>query len=307
MTCLTHNSDMIYSYVLDPFMCVPYSHVWQDPFICATWLFVLETRLLKYDSKNIRYEYMTHSQVWPWLVRLKRITPEPTALNSLREALSVSPCLHHCPVSLIETERPSLSLSVPLIVSFFLSLTCVYVYYGVATISSMLKNIGLFCKRALQKRPIFCRETYLFKHPTNRSHPISDFAKRAQILIHMCDMIHSQQWDTTFSIQDVLESCGTYEWIPTREMDSNKSCSYVPHDSFVNVTYVPHDSNKSCTTFSIHMCHMTTFSIHMCHMTHSYVPHDSFVNVTRSHVWQDPFICAKSPIRIRHATLKAWL
>jgi len=36
----------------------------------------------------------------------------------------------------------------------------------------MLKNIGLFCKRALQKRPIFCKETYIFKHPTHRSHPI---------------------------------------------------------------------------------------------------------------------------------------
>ena len=45
--------------------------------------------------------------------------------------------------------------------------------YGVATISRMLKNIGLFCKRALQKRPIFCKETYIFKHPTHRSHPIA--------------------------------------------------------------------------------------------------------------------------------------
>jgi len=48
---------------------------------------------------------------------------------------------------------------------------CIYTY-GVATISRLLKIIGLFCKRALQKRPIFCKETYIFKHPTNRSHPI---------------------------------------------------------------------------------------------------------------------------------------
>jgi len=39
--------------------------------------------------------------------------------------------------------------------------------------SRMLKNIGLFCKRALQKRPVFCKETCIFKHPTHRSHPIS--------------------------------------------------------------------------------------------------------------------------------------
>jgi len=36
----------------------------------------------------------------------------------------------------------------------------------------MLINIGLFCKRALQKRPVFCKETCIFKHPTHRSHPI---------------------------------------------------------------------------------------------------------------------------------------
>ena len=40
--------------------------------------------------------------------------------------------------------------------------------------SRMLKNIGLFCKRALQKRPVFCKETYIFKHPAHRSHPISN-------------------------------------------------------------------------------------------------------------------------------------
>ena len=44
--------------------------------------------------------------------------------------------------------------------------------YGVATISRLLELKGLFCKRALQKRPIFFKETYNFKEPTNRSHPI---------------------------------------------------------------------------------------------------------------------------------------
>jgi len=35
--------------------------------------------------------------------------------------------------------------------------------YGVATISRLLKNIGLFCKRALQKRPIFCKRDLQFE------------------------------------------------------------------------------------------------------------------------------------------------
>jgi len=37
---------------------------------------------------------------------------------------------------------------------------------GVATISRLLKIIGLFYKRALQKRPIFSKERYNFKEPT---------------------------------------------------------------------------------------------------------------------------------------------
>ena len=43
---------------------------------------------------------------------------------------------------------------------------------GVASISRLLKIIGLFCKRALQKRLYSAKETYDFKEPTNRSHPI---------------------------------------------------------------------------------------------------------------------------------------
>jgi len=41
--------------------------------------------------------------------------------------------------------------------------------YGVAKISRMLKNTGFFCTRALQKRPVFCKETCSFKHPTSYS------------------------------------------------------------------------------------------------------------------------------------------
>ena len=47
--------------------------------------------------------------------------------------------------------------------------------YGVAMISTLLKIIDLFCKRALQKRLYSAKETYNFKEPTNRSHPISPF------------------------------------------------------------------------------------------------------------------------------------
>jgi len=42
----------------------------------------------------------------------------------------------------------------------------------VAMISRLLKSIGLFCKRALQKRLYSAQETYDLKEPTNLSHPI---------------------------------------------------------------------------------------------------------------------------------------
>ena len=51
--------------------------------------------------------------------------------------------------------------------------------YVVATISRILKIIGLFCKRALQKRLYDEKETYNFKEPTSRSHPI--FARGSSV------------------------------------------------------------------------------------------------------------------------------
>jgi len=34
--------------------------------------------------------------------------------------------------------------------------------YGVATIGGLLKNVSLFCKKALQTRPIFCKRDLYF-------------------------------------------------------------------------------------------------------------------------------------------------
>jgi len=52
--------------------------------------------------------------------------------------------------------------------------------YGVTTISRLLKIICLFCKRALSKRRYSANETYNFKEPANRSHPIPDRFDRSQ-------------------------------------------------------------------------------------------------------------------------------
>ena len=55
-------------------------------------------------------------------------------------------------------------------------------YYGVVMISRLLKIIRLFCKRALLKRRYSAKETYDFKEPTNRGHPIASLASLAVLV-----------------------------------------------------------------------------------------------------------------------------
>jgi len=69
--------------------------------------------------------------------------------------------------------------------------------YGVATMSRLLKSIGLFCKRALPKRPIFFKETFNFEEPTNRSHAI----QKETCCTHTTWSFYTQ--DTHFQVGDV--------------------------------------------------------------------------------------------------------
>jgi len=46
-------------------------------------------------------------------------------------------------------------------------------WYGVATISRLLKIISLFCRIWSFLCGSFTKETYNFKEPINRSHPIA--------------------------------------------------------------------------------------------------------------------------------------
>ena len=89
--------------------------------------------------------------------------------------------------------------------------------YGVATISRLHKIICLFCKRALLKRLYSAKETYNFKEPTNRSHPIATaesllcvyecIHKCIHIYIHTCIYIHTYMYVCTITArgkQDVV-------------------------------------------------------------------------------------------------------
>jgi len=68
------------------------------------------------------------------------------------------------------------------------------VWYGVALVSRIDKMIGLFCKRALQKRRYSAKVTYNLIDPTDRSHPIvtSHNALLLWLSSPYCSLSHSR-------------------------------------------------------------------------------------------------------------------
>jgi len=83
-------------------------------------------------------------------------TPSPT------RSLSFAPCL-----------RLSRSFFISFSLSLFSSLSRIHACYGVAMIIRLLKIISLFCRIQSLLQGSFAKETYNFKAPTHRSHPIS--------------------------------------------------------------------------------------------------------------------------------------
>ena len=65
---------------------------------------------------------------------------------------------------------------------------------GVATISRLLKITGLFCRISSLLEVSFTKETYNFKEPINRRHPIDDIT------------IHIRHIDLLWWVQDGEES-----------------------------------------------------------------------------------------------------
>jgi len=65
----------------------------------------------------------------------------------------------------------------------------------VASISRLLKIVGLFCKRALENKRYSAKETCDFKEPTNRSH-------RIVVNAVVCDW-RDNMW--TSDVEDILD------------------------------------------------------------------------------------------------------
>jgi len=130
--------------------------------------------------------------------------------------------------------------------------------YGVATMSRLLKIMGLFCKRALQNRRYSAKETYNFKEPTNRSH-LTHYVHTwvsfdrlwmghdyyIWILVNGSWWVMSHIWMS--HVTHTNESCHTYEWVM----------------SHIRMSHVTH-MNESWYTYEWVMSH-----IRMSHVTHT--------------------------------------
>ena len=82
---------------------------------------------------------------------------------------------------------------------------CTYIYkyphykqnlesYGVATISTLLKITGLFCRISSLLQGSFAKETYHFKEPTTRSHPIPNIVTAAPLFQNTHTYTHTQDF-----------------------------------------------------------------------------------------------------------------
>jgi len=70
--------------------------------------------------------------------------------------------------------------------------------YGAATISRLLKIIGLFCRISSLLYGSFAKETCHFKEPTNRSQPTAASSERATpVLVCTCMHTHTHTPTTT--------------------------------------------------------------------------------------------------------------
>ena len=71
--------------------------------------------------------------------------------------------------------------------------------YGVATISRLIKIIGLFCRISSLLEGSFAKETYYLKEPTNRSHLISHPPLSLKSMFWRCAVIVSKYISSTVS------------------------------------------------------------------------------------------------------------
>jgi len=136
----------------------------------------------------------------------------------------------------------------------------------------LLRIIGLFCERALQKRLYSAKETYDGVICMNA--PIGVTCMNAPI--HMNECIMSRVWMSQVICMN--ECCYTWQWVTS---------SYTLHDSSINVTWC------------IHSCELALSYIHTYH---------SFIHIT-CYTWQwvtsRVWMSRVASIRVHHTAAHA--
>jgi len=171
-------------------------------------------------------------------------------------------------------------------------------YYGVATVSRLLKIIGLFCKRALWKRLYAAKEIYNFKEPTNRSHPIDRV---------FCDMAHADGGqDSRYSSRDVT-------WPIEVWHDWFKYVTWLKRLTQRRVTWLElfilrRDTTHGGVPWLIQMCHIRCVTWFRCVTWPRCVmwpkllmqTWDTTTHATHFETWHDSLRCALTDSDVRH-------
>jgi len=165
--------------------------------------------------------------------------------------------------------------------------------YGVVTIRRLLKIIGLFCRISSLLQGSFAKESYNFKKPTNRSHPIC---------LQPPHSISSVAREGIFTWHDVFTWRKIFTYVASLMHIRDMTHVYVRHDPFICVTWL----------------------VHMCDMTHSYILYALLAVVYAlliaklylrdmalytwhdSHMWHDQIICVTWLIHICNMPFSRW-
>jgi len=149
---------------------------------------------------------------------------------------------------------------------------CRHTYgYGVVTVSRIDQIIGLFGRISSLLSGSFAKETYTFKEPTHRSHPMRHVAHiNTQGCVNESCLAHEWVMSHTWMnhVSHVNESSLTHEWVMSHTHEHAGLCERFMSRTWMS--HVPH-MNESCLTREWIMSHTW-----MSHVTHTW---------TRRAVW----------------------
>ena len=169
------------------------SHVTQKNWTCHVEEWVMCRKEVDYVCRKDDVCPTCDTEEWvTWHRVMSQVTQKDSSCHTeewnmcQKDSITLHRTATHCNIELNVTQRNEIcvrkrfNLFVSTIIcvlrvwtiSIFWRINRCFRRYGVAMICRLLKIIGLFCKRALQKRLHSAKETYNLKEPTNRSHPI---------------------------------------------------------------------------------------------------------------------------------------